>query len=71
MTENGSSASLHRAQKLINELENSHGLGSRIAVQMLQLKVILASDQVSEERLSSVMGRMIRSAPLSEDVFKR
>ena len=70
MTTNGSAASLQRAQSLIDELENSHGLGNRMIVQMLQLKVILAGHQISEERLNNVMACVVRSAPLSEHIFK-
>jgi hypothetical protein len=55
---------------MINELENSHSLSNRMAVQLLQLKVALASSQISEERLTGIMALVVRCAPLSEHIFK-
>lgn len=62
--------SLQRAQSLVDELEASHGLGNRIAVQLLRLQVVLAGEHIAEDKLNNVMARIIRSAVLSEQSFK-
>lgn len=64
-----SSESLQQAQSLVRELDVSHGCRNQIAVHLLQLKVLLATGEVNEEELSSVMSRVIRSAVLSEHTF--
>lgn len=70
MTANGSAALLQQAQGIVDELKNIHGLDDRIAVQMLQLKVMLASEQIVEDKLNNVMACIVRSAVLSEQTFK-
>lgn len=64
-----SPTSLQQAQSLIRELDVSHGLGNRMAFQLLQVQVILAGEQVDGEKLGDILTRVIRTAVLSEHNF--
>jgi hypothetical protein len=64
-----SPTSLQQAQSLIQELDVVHGLGNRMAFQLLQVKVILAGEQVDGEKLGDILTRVIRTAVLSEHNF--
>ncbi len=60
---------MQQAHNLIQQLDVTHGLGNRTAFQLLQVRVMLAGEQVDGETLNDAMTRIIRSVVLSEHTF--
>lgn len=48
----------------------SHGAGNRMARHLMQLKLVIGSEKLDEEKLRTTMSRVIHSAALNENVFK-
>ena len=66
----GKSEYVEHAQILVDQLFNSHGLGNRVAVQLLRLKVLLAEQAVDQDRIRQVMIGVLQSAVLTPSNFK-
>ena len=64
------SDSLFRGQRLVEKLDLVYGLGSRLTVQLMRLKILLVQRPVNEEVVGEVMSRVLRSAVLTDHTFK-
>jgi hypothetical protein len=61
---------LLRAGLLVEELDKVHGLGNRMAVQLLRLKIILQGQPVDLKRIGDTMARLLRAAVLTDRTFR-
>jgi hypothetical protein len=61
---------MNRAKDLVEQLAETHGFGSRIAVQLMHFNLLLASPPVSEDKLTEAISRVVNSAILTGRTFK-
>lgn len=55
---------------MINQLEKTHGLQNRVALEIVKFQVMAAGDQVDADQVHQALLRMVNMTVLTEDSFK-
>lgn len=59
-----------RAKEIVQSLSEDAVVGNRLAVQVMQLDMLLADAPVRRERVQAALGKMMRSLVLTDQTFK-
>ena len=59
-----------RAKHIVHQLGEHAVIGNRLAVQIMQLDVLLADVPVRHDRVNAILNRIARSVVLTEETFK-
>lgn len=61
---------LSRAGQIVEQLELEHGLGNRMAIQLLRLKLLLSQQPVNSQDVFERMVRLFKVPILTDQTFK-
>lgn len=59
-----------RIKRVVEKLGDNPNVGNRLAVQVMQLNVLLAETPISLDKIQAMLSRIVRSTVITDKTFK-